>query len=107
MFFFGFNDSESAIYVTIHDVLQNLLSVSFEEITVVFVFKEELTTLQNSLLAIQDFISDPEVTQRINDRAFKSWLEWLEADLVLFEFSYEHLERTVNNHIQETDKETS
>ncbi|KAI3470236.1 hypothetical protein Pfo_026899 [Paulownia fortunei] len=88
---------EAVVGATIQVVLQNLLSVSAEEISLFRDFKKDLKKLNESVSMIQDFLDDAEKKQ-VTDKAVKRWLKKLEgvafdADNVLDELNYEDLSK--------------
>ncbi|KAI3470243.1 hypothetical protein Pfo_026906 [Paulownia fortunei] len=120
---------EAVVGATIQVVLQNLLSVSAEEISLFRDFKKDLEKLNDSVSMIQDFLDDAEKKQ-VTDKAVKRWLKKLEgvafdADNVLDELNYEDLSkkmetqtkmkknkmahkiRYINSNLQRINKEAS
>ncbi|KAK6128537.1 hypothetical protein DH2020_037723 [Rehmannia glutinosa] len=80
---------------TIQVVLQNLLTLTQEQMSLVRDFKKDLEKLKNSFLMVEDFLCDAEM-QQVTDRAVKRWLRNLEdvafdADNVLDEINYQVL----------------
>ncbi|KAI3470245.1 hypothetical protein Pfo_026908 [Paulownia fortunei] len=78
-------------------LLQNLLSVSEEQISLVRDFRKDLKRLNESASMIQDFLDDAEKKQ-VTENAVKRWLKKLEgvafdADNVLDELNYEDLSK--------------
>ncbi|KAL0456622.1 UNVERIFIED_CONTAM: putative disease resistance protein RGA3 [Sesamum latifolium] len=87
----------AVVGASIQTLLQNLLSISVEEINLFLDFRKELERLQKTFRMIQDFLYDEEMKQ-VTDKAVNRWLRKLEAvayeaDNVLDELNYEVLSR--------------
>ncbi|KAI3470299.1 hypothetical protein Pfo_026962 [Paulownia fortunei] len=87
----------AVVGATVRVLLQNLLSVAVEEISLGRGFKKDLEKLKNSFFTIQDFLYDAEM-QQVTNRAVKRWLKKLEAvafdaDNVLDELNYQVLSK--------------
>ncbi|KAL2230303.1 putative disease resistance protein RGA3 [Sesamum indicum] len=87
----------AVVGASIQILLQNLLSISVEEINLFRGFGKELKRLQDSFLMIQDFLYDAEM-QQVTNKAVNRWLKKLEAvayeaDNVLDDLNYEVLSR--------------
>ncbi|EYU38961.1 hypothetical protein MIMGU_mgv1a022338mg [Erythranthe guttata] len=86
--------AEAALRAAIQVILQNLTSVSVEQINLVQDFNEDLKRLRGSVSMIWSFLNDAEKKQ-VNDESVKQWLKKLEsvaydADNVLDELHYHH-----------------
>ncbi|KAL3642180.1 hypothetical protein CASFOL_012995 [Castilleja foliolosa] len=80
-------------------LLENLITLSKEQIGLVRYFKNDLKTLQNTFSMVNDVLHDAEKRQ-VTDRAVKRWLRELEdlafdADNVIDEFNYHLLSKKV------------
>ncbi|KAL0413950.1 UNVERIFIED_CONTAM: hypothetical protein Sradi_1596700 [Sesamum radiatum] len=87
----------AVVGASIQTLLQNLLSISVEEINLFLDFRKELERLQKTFRMIQDFLYDAEMKQ-VTHKAVNRWLKKLEAvayeaDNVLDELNYEVLSR--------------
>ncbi|EYU17618.1 hypothetical protein MIMGU_mgv1a025874mg, partial [Erythranthe guttata] len=86
--------AEAVLGAAVKVLLQNLISVSGEQISLVRYFKKDLKKLRDSVSTIQSFLNDADKKQ-VNDEAVKQWLKKLEsvaydADNVLDELHYQH-----------------
>ncbi|KAK4425162.1 putative disease resistance protein RGA3 [Sesamum alatum] len=89
----------AVVGVSIRILLDNLLLIPVEQITIFWGLKKDLKKLRNSFLMIQDFLDDAEM-QQVSNKAVKRWLKKLEAvaydaDNVLDELNYEVLRRNM------------
>ncbi|XVF29654.1 hypothetical protein REPUB_Repub15cG0140700 [Reevesia pubescens] len=89
-------------------ILAKVISLASEQISLALGFKEELTTLHDSITIIQALLQDANKRQE-EDMAVKLWLEKLrdiayEADDVLDEFAYDLLRRKVGIQKQKMKK---
>ncbi|KAL3642206.1 hypothetical protein CASFOL_013021 [Castilleja foliolosa] len=80
-------------------LLENLLTLSQEQIGLVRYFKDDLKKLQKTLSMVNDVLHDAEMRQ-VTDSAVKRWLRELEdlafdADNVIDEFNYHLLSKKV------------
>ncbi|KAL8048501.1 hypothetical protein ABFX02_07G070800 [Erythranthe guttata] len=86
--------AEVVLGAAVKVLLQNLISVSGEQISLVGDYKKDLEKLKGSVSMIQSFLNDAEKKQ-ITEETVKLWLQKLEsvaydADNVLDELHYQH-----------------
>ncbi|EYU37372.1 hypothetical protein MIMGU_mgv1a019055mg [Erythranthe guttata] len=91
--------AEAAVGAAVQVLLQNLITLSEEQISLVRDFKKDLKKLKDSLSMIQDLLDDAEKKQ-ITEKAVKRWLKKLEgvafdADNVLDELNYQNLSKKI------------
>ncbi|KAL3641622.1 hypothetical protein CASFOL_012437 [Castilleja foliolosa] len=91
--------AEAAVGATIQVLLENLLTLSKEQIGLVRNFKNDLEKLKQTISMVNDFLHDAEKRQ-VADRAVKRWMRDLEAlafeaDNVFDEFNYHLLSKKV------------
>ncbi|KAL3615241.1 hypothetical protein CASFOL_040902 [Castilleja foliolosa] len=91
--------AEAAVGATIQVLLENLITLSKEQIGLVRNFKNDLEKLKQTISMVNDFLHDAEKRQ-VADRAVKRWLRDLEAlafeaDNVFDEFNYHLLSKKV------------
>ncbi|KAL9162596.1 hypothetical protein ABFS82_07G102000 [Erythranthe guttata] len=91
--------AEAAVGAAVQVLLQNLITLSEEQISLVRDFKKDLKKLKESLSMIQDLLDDAEKKQ-ITEKAVKRWLKKLEgvafdADNVLDELNYRNLSKKI------------
>ncbi|XP_042501762.1 putative disease resistance protein RGA3 [Macadamia integrifolia] len=96
---------ESSILVSgAQPILQILISIATQEISLAWGVKGELKKLQTTLTTIQAVLQDAE-NRQVEKEAVKDWLKRLkrvayDADDVLDEFKYEALRRKIETQIQ-------
>uniref|UniRef100_A0A7N2M5C6 Uncharacterized protein n=1 Tax=Quercus lobata TaxID=97700 RepID=A0A7N2M5C6_QUELO len=91
--------AETILSVVAEEIIGKLISVTTEQISLAWGFKEELTKLRDSLTTIQAVLADAERRQG-SEEFVKLWLRRLkdvayDADYVLGELDYEILRRKV------------
>ncbi|KAL3642189.1 hypothetical protein CASFOL_013004 [Castilleja foliolosa] len=91
--------AEVVVGPIIQVLLENLLTLSQEQIGLVRYFKDDLKKLQKTLSMVNDVLHDAEMRQ-VTDSAVKRWLRELEdlafdADNVIDEFNYHLLSKKV------------
>ncbi|KAL9162481.1 hypothetical protein ABFS82_07G092500 [Erythranthe guttata] len=91
--------AEAAVGAAVQVLLQNLITLSEEQISLVRDFKKDLKKLKDSLSMIQDLLDDAEKKQ-ITEKSVKRWLKKLEgvafdADNVLDELNYQNLSKKI------------
>ncbi|KAL3642178.1 hypothetical protein CASFOL_012993 [Castilleja foliolosa] len=100
--------AEVVVGPIIQVLLENLLTLSQEQIGLVRYFKDDLKKLQKTLSMVNDVLHDAEKRQ-VTDRAVKRWLRELEdlafdADNVIDEFNYHLLSKKVGANKNKTVK---
>ncbi|GFP85206.1 putative disease resistance protein rga3 [Phtheirospermum japonicum] len=91
--------AEAAVGAAIQVLLEQLLTLSQEQISLIRNFKNDLVKLKDSLDMVKAFLHDAE-TKQVTSEAVKIWLRDLEAlafeaDNVLDEFNYQLLSKQV------------
>ncbi|XP_012843384.1 PREDICTED: putative disease resistance protein RGA3 [Erythranthe guttata] len=94
--------AEAAGGAAIQFLLEKLISVSGEQISLYRDFKKDLKRLKSSISMIQSFLNDAEKKQ-ITDETVERWLRKLEgvafdADNVFDELHYQHLSKEIQKH---------
>ncbi|KAK4487915.1 hypothetical protein RD792_003653 [Penstemon davidsonii] len=91
--------SDTVISTTVQVMVEKLLAVAAEELSLVWGFKNELKRLRESLAMIQALLHDAE-SRQVKEQSVRLWLKNLEnvaydADNLLDEFQYEKIRRKV------------
>ncbi|XP_012829426.1 PREDICTED: putative disease resistance protein RGA4 [Erythranthe guttata] len=91
--------AEAVLGAAVKVLLQNLISVSGEQISLVRDFKKHFEKLKGSISMIQSFLNDAEKKQ-VTDESVKLWLKKLErvafdADNALDELNYQLLSKNI------------
>ncbi|EYU34177.1 hypothetical protein MIMGU_mgv1a021147mg [Erythranthe guttata] len=91
---------EAVLGAFVQVLLQNLISISVEQINHVRYYKKQLKKLKDCVSMIQSFLNDAEKKQ-VTDETVKLWLRKLEgvafdADNLLDELNYQHLSKKLH-----------
>ncbi|GFQ06158.1 putative disease resistance protein rga3 [Phtheirospermum japonicum] len=100
--------AEAVVGATIQVLLEHLITISKEQISLVRDFKKDLENLKNSFVIVKAFLHDAERKQVTNE-AVKIWLRNLEdlafeADNVFDDISYQLLSKKVNKTVMKKVK---
>ncbi|KAL3642192.1 hypothetical protein CASFOL_013007 [Castilleja foliolosa] len=101
--------AEVVVGPIIQVLLENLLTLSQEQIGLVRYFKDDLKKLQKTLSMVNDVLHDAEMRQ-VADKPVKRWLRELEnlafdADNVIDEFNYHLLSKKSRSHQKQNGDE--